>query len=590
MLDIKRKVLKVSGESGQGVNSIGEILAKAMKESGFYTFGYREYPSLIKGGYACHQIDFADRPLTSSSIHTDLLVCLSRVSFHAYLPTVRQNGQIIHMLRSLELTQTEQELVKERNLKIAYIPAEVVATEAGGKAIMANIVMVGALWQLLGLPIGPLEATVKAEFARKPDMIEPNIKCLNQGHTYRLEGLEPLKLNFTIVPQREHDGLLTGNHLIALGSVAAGVRAYFAYPMTPSSSILSYLANIYKETGMLVKQVEDEISVAQMAIGAMFAGTRALVGTSGGGYDLMTESVSMAAMTETPFVCILAQRPGPATGLPTWTAAADLHLAVFAAHGEFARCVIAASDPASTYLVVQKAFNIAEKYQIPVIVLTDKQIAESLFQLENLPPDLPIERHLVPKEKLESLEPSDRYKMTETGISPRWLPGQSDAIFDANSDEHVADGSLTEEAEASRLMYEKRLKKQDVLLAELPEPTLIGPSKAWMTFVGWGSVRNTVQDVMALWNEEYPDKQINYLHYEFVYPLKTQQLQALITQKTQLVLIENNALGQLGSLISQATGFQFTERVLKYDGRGFFVEDILRYLETKHQTNSQKVT
>lgn len=581
MLDLKRTVVKVSGESGQGVNSIGEILAKAMKESGFYSFGYREYPSLIKGGYSCHQIDFSDRPLSASSTHTDILLCLSRVSVHAYLPTVRQNGQVIHMLRSLQLSESEQELIEQRNIKIAYIPAEVVATEAGGKAIMANIVMVGAMWQLLGLPIEPLAQVVKAEFARKPDMIEPNLRCLEKGHQTQLEGLTPLNLSFKVVPEREHDALLTGNHLIAMGSVAAGVRAYFAYPMTPSSSILSYLANVYKETGMLVKQVEDEISVAQMAVGAMFMGTRALVGTSGGGFDLMTETVSMAAMTETPFVCILAQRPGPATGLPTWTAAADLQLAVYAAHGEFARCVIAASDPSSTYLVIQQAFNIAEKYQTPVIVLTEKNIAESLFQMADLPANLPIERHLASDAELEILKPADRFKYTDNGISPRWLPGQSDAIFDANSDEHLPDGTLTEEGEASRLMYEKRLKKHAAMLAELPEPVILGPEKATMTFVGWGSVRNTMMDVMNLWNEAHPDQQINYLHYEYVWPIRTDVINTLISSQTNLVLIENNAVGQLGTLITQSTGYMFKERVLKYDGRGFFVEDILRYLETK---------
>lgn len=581
MLDLKRTVVKVSGESGQGVNSIGEILAKALKESGFYSFGYREYPSLIKGGYSSHQIDFSDQPLFASSTHTDLLLCLSRVSVHAYLPTVRENGQIIHMLRALEFTDAEQQLIRERNIKVAYIPAEVVATEAGGKAIMSNVVMVGALWQLLGLPIEPLEQVVRAEFAKKPDMIEPNLKCLQQGHTYNLEGLTPLKLSWKVVPELERDALLTGNHLLALGSVAAGVRAYFAYPMTPSSSILSYMATIYKDTGILVKQVEDEISVAQMAIGAMFMGTRALVGTSGGGFDLMTESVSMAAMTETPFVCILAQRPGPATGLPTWTAAADLHLAVFAAHGEFARLVISASDAASTYLVVQKAFNLAEKYQIPVIVLTEKQIAESLFQMTELPPDLPIERHLPSEAELENLVSADRYKYTESGVSPRWFPGQSDAMYDANTDEHLPDGTLTEEGEPTRLMYEKRIKKQNGLLSELPEPEILGPADAWMTFVGWGSVRNTMHDVMELWNQAHSDKPINYLHYEYVWPLRTDTLNQFIKDKANLILIENNALGQLGTLITQSTSFQFKDRILKYDGRGFFVEDVLGYLETK---------
>lgn len=579
MLKLHRLVMKVAGESGQGVNSIGEIVAKALKETGFYTFGYREYPSLIKGGYACHQVDIADYPLSSSSTHTDILVCFSRLSFHMYLSTVRDHGNVIHMIHELDITPEEQQFIDDHHLTVTLIPAETVAIEAGGKYIMANVVMIGALWQLAGLPLEPLKEVVKAEFASKPDAIEPNVACLSKGFTHPLPDVKPLVHGFKVASARANDGLLTGNHLIALGAIAAGVRAYYAYPMTPSSSILSYLAEVYHETGMLVKQVDDEISVAQMAIGSMFMGTRALVGTSGGGFDLMTESVSMAGMTETPFVCILAQRPGPATGLPTWTSAADLNLAIHAGHGEFARCVIAISDPASAYLLVQHAFTIAEKYQTVVIVLTEKQIAESLFQVENLPTDIPIERHLVPDDQLDALVSADRYKITDSGISPRWLPGQVDATYDANSDEHLPDGSLTEEAKPSQEMYAKRLRKQQTLLAELPEPIVLGPATAHTTLVGWGSVRNTVEDVMSVWNAAHPDKTVNYLHYEYVYPLKTERFKQLAADKQPLVLVENNALGQLGALITQETGYLFENKLLKFDGRPFFVEDVVTYLE-----------
>jgi len=581
MINLRRYTVKASGESGQGVNSIGEILAKSLKESGFYTFAYREYPSLIKGGYACHQNDFSDHPLSSPSAQTDLLMCLSRMSFHAYLKTVRQNGQVIHMLRQLELTEDEQTYVQENKIAIAYIPGETIALEAGGKSIMANIVLLGVMWQLLGLSFEPLEKVIAVEFAKKPQFIEPNLACLRRGHNYSVadQGLQPVSLPFVAQAERGNDALLSGNQLIALGGIAAGVRAYYAYPMTPSSSILSYLSSLYHETGMLVKQIEDEISVAQMAIGSMFVGTRALVGTSGGGFDLMTESLTMAAMTETPFVCILGQRPGPATGLPTWTSASDLNLAVYAGHGEYARLVLAAGDPESTYILIQKAFNLAEKYQIPVIVLTEKQIGESLFQMANLPPDEPIERYLPTAEEIAAFQPSDRYKITESGISPRWLPGQSDAVYAANSDEHTADGTLTEEAGPSEAMYAKRLRKLDTLLQELPEPVIHGPEQAALSFVGWGSVKNTVADVLRLWNEAHPDQKINYLHYEYVYPVKTEVFKILTQTAQKLVLIENNALGQLGALLTQHTGYLFTDKLLKFDGRGFFVEDILKYLE-----------
>lgn len=579
MSKIDRLAIKVCGESGQGINSIGEVVARALKNSGFYTFCYREYPSLIKGGYASVQVDFSDHPVNAPSREADLLICFSRVAFHEYLPALRVGGQVVHTIQMLELSEAEQQLVIEKKIRIVYVPGYVIAQETGGRSIMANSVMVGALWQLTGFPVEPLEEVVRAEFALKPDYIEPNIKCLRKGFEANLEGLNTLEINFLADAKRNNDALLTGNHLVSLGAVSAGVRAYFAYPMTPSSSILTYMADIYHETGILVKQLDDEISVAQMAIGAMFMGTRALVATSGGGFDLMTESVTLSAITETPFVCILAQRPGPATGLPTWTAASDLNLAVYSGHGEFARLVIAISDGRSAYTVIQNAFNLAEKYQIPVIVLTDKQIAESLFQVENLEDNIEVERHLESGDSFKTLVSAHRFKITETGISPRWLPGQTDTTFVANSDEHLPDGTVTEDAEPSLAMQSKRLRKLQTLLLELPEPELIGPQKAELTFVGWGSVKNTIDDVVIIWNEQHPKKSINFLHYEYVYPVKVEKLKELIQKKQLLVLLENNAFGQLGGLLTQQTGYMFIDKLLKFDGRPFFIEDVLEYLE-----------
>lgn len=579
MSDINRFVIKISGESGQGINAIGEVVARALKKTGYYTFGYREYPSLIKGGWAFHQIDFSDKPLTSSSEKCDILVCFSRFSTLKYVSTLKEGGQLIHMIPELEFTEEDEEYIKSHNIKTKYIPADVIATDIGGKAIMANSVLVGALWQLLNLPIAPLAETIKREFSHKPEAIDSNLSCIKKGYKYSLDGLNLAEIHFKKSLKIQNDALLTGNHLIALGAISAGVRAYFGYPMTPSSSILSYISSTYHETGILTKQLDDEISVAQFTIGSMFMGTRALTATSGGGFDLMTESVSLSAMVETPFVCVLAQRPGPATGLPTWTAATDLNLAVYAGHGEYTRCVIAVSTVESAYTSIQNAFNIAEKYQMPVIVLTDKAIAESLFQVSNLPNSPKIDRFLVPDTDLDTLVPSDRFKITKSGISPRWLPGQSDATFVGNSDEHLGDGSLTEEAEPSAQMHEKRLKKYDTLLSELPEPQVDGPENAKITFVGWGSVRNVMIDSIQLWNNKNPENQINFLNYEYIYPTKTKTLVSLFRKKNKIVLIENNSFGQLGALLTQKTGVKFKNKLLKHDGRPFFIEEILDFLE-----------
>lgn len=577
---LHRYVVKVAGESGQGVNSVGEILAKSLKETGYQVFGYREYPSLIKGGYSCYQIDVSDQPMQSSSAECDLLMCLSRVSVHAYLKTLRPGGQLVHTLKALQFSPEEEQWINERQLKIEFVDAVQIAEDQGGKWIMANTVVIGILLKMLGLSESLVVRILEAEFAHKPDMLAVNKQCLTAGLNYQPNTLVPPQLAFTKQPEIDNYYLMTGNHAIALGAISAGVRAYYAYPMTPSSSILTYLAEWQHETGMLVKQVEDEISVAQMTIGSMFMGTRALCGTAGGGFDLMTESLSMAGMTETPWVCVIGQRPGPATGLPTWTSTGDLNLAVFGGHGEYARCVVAASDLESAYRLVGEAFNIAEKYQTAVLILTEKQIAESLFLTKGFPQPAPIERHLVPDAELGQLQANQRYEITESGISKRWVPGQSPVVFDANGDEHLPDGSLTEESATSAAMYDKRMRKQATMLAELPEPQYFGPEQPEWVIVTWGSVKNAAIDALELLKTSKPELKVGVLHYEYVYPVRTEQLLKLQSQVgDNLILMENNYTGQLGGLISQATGLQFKHRLLKYDGRPFFVEDVLNYLE-----------
>ena len=580
-----RFVVKAVGESGQGVNSIGEVLAKALKDSGLYIFGYREYPSLIRGGYASYQIDIADQEIKSSSGECDVLMCLSRISFRKYLNTVRENGSVIHSVFKLTFTPEEAAFIENKKINVEYIPAQDIAVDLGGKRIMSNTIMLGAIWQILGLGVEILEENIKQIFAKKPDVIDVNLKCLNSGYNYDLSKLNKAKLALRDQENFKDDLLMSGNHAISLGAIAAGVRVFYAYPMTPSSSILSYLSSVYHETGMIVKQIEDEISVANMAIGSMHMGARTMIATSGGGFDLMTEAVSLAGITETPFVCVLAQRPGPGTGLPTWSSASDLNIAVYAGHGEYAKCVVAAHDVMSSYSVTQQAFSIAEKYQIPVIILTEKQIAESIFQVDKMPQDVPIERHIVEGKDLEQITPQDRYKITETGVSPRWLPGSCDAVFDANGDEHLPDGSLTEDPVPSKEMYEKRIRKEEYLLKDLPEPEVFGSEDPDISFVGWGSVKNTMLDLI---DAGATTKRIAYMHYEYVYPVKTVAFENFAKNAKKLVLIENNAMGQLGNLITSKTGVLFKNRLLKFDGRPFFLEDVIEYIENIDQSESEE--
>lgn len=568
--------VKIAGASGQGINSLGKIVAEGLKNQGFRIFAYREYPSLIRGGYASYQIDIGDREINSSKQSCDILLALGRSSLHKYLDSIAEGGILIHALPKVIWKPEEKALLQQKNIKVEYVNALEISQEIGKSYLFANIVIAGVLWKILDLDLGILKQEIEEEYADKPKLLELDLQAVDRGYQF------PLKIETQALVRETKQAwgqslMMTGNASLSLGAIAAGTRAYYSYPMTPASSILSYMADWAHDTGILVKQAEDEITAAEMALGSMHMGTRALVATSGGGFDLMTETLSLAGMIETPFVCVIAQRPGPATGLPTWSGAGDLNLAVYAGHGEFPRCVIAASDVVSAYNVIQDAYNLAEEYQIPVLVLTEKQIAESLYNFRDLPAAKHIKRNLVDKESLAELKSEDRYQITETGISKRWLPGEKAATYDANSDEHLPDGSLTEDAVPAAAMIAKRMRKLEALKQILPEPELFGSEDAQTIMVGWGSVRSAVLDALEMLAPEHKQK-FAYLHYEYIYPLKTELLEKLLPGK-QFILVENNYTGQLGNLLRQETDIKFVDKLLKYDGRPFFVDDILEKLK-----------
>ena len=579
-MGLNRVSVKIAGASGQGINTIGELLAHAIKKSGYKLFGYREYPSLIKGGHGSYQLDFSDTEINSSSSHCDILVSLGRVALHKYLRDLNKDGILVHPLLGLKFDETEKEFIKTNEIKILYIDAFKMAEELAGKIIYANTILTALTWKILGLQSEVIEKEISDTFGKKPEILQMNLKALEMGLNLDLGEIKPLEITFKADESWKESMIVAGNAAITLGSISAGVKVYYGYPMTPSSSILTFHANFAKEMGLVVKQAEDEITAVQMAAGSMFMGTRALVATSGGGYDLMTETISMVGMTETPLVCILGQRPGPATGMPTWTGQGDLNLAVYGSHGEFPRCVLAASDGDSAYRLVHEAFNIAEKYQVPVILLTDKQIAEGLYNINELSKTPSIDRGLVDSTGMSSLDKNSRFKITENGVSQRWLPGTSDITYVANSDEHLEDGSVTEDADPSQAMIEKRMKKLVTLSTSLPLPTLYGNEGADTTLVGWGSTKATVLDAMKEFEKQGSGKTINYLHFEYIYPLNWSSVSEMMKKFKRLILLEGNSLGQLGNLIEQNADIKLAERFLKYNGRPFFVEDILDYINS----------
>ncbi|MGI6423618.1 MAG: 2-oxoacid:acceptor oxidoreductase subunit alpha [Candidatus Dojkabacteria bacterium] len=561
-----RFAIKFAGESGQGINTLGEILAKSIKNIGYHVFAYREYPSVIKGGFASYQIDFSDKEILSSSKNYNILASLSSEPLHQYLFGVKKGGLIVHNILDFDFTDEEREYIYKKKITVVYLDTLSIAKENNAPPIMASAVLLAYLWSIAEFDLKELERVVKKTFEKKNIDMDAEIRCLKAGYSFEKEkkyGEEISKIDKE--KSWSKSKLLTANDAIVLGAISAGCRAYFAYPMTPSTSILDTFGKTYMETGIVVKQAESEITAIQLVMGAMYMGTRAFTATSGGGFDLMTETISCAGMTETPLVVVLGQRAGPATGVPTWSGTDNLDAALYSGHGDFPRVVLSCSTAYDAYELIQEAFNISEKYQLPVILLTEKQSAEALFNIKQLPKALKVERHLK--------EGKERYEITESGISPRWIPQKGKKTFLANSDEHTPDGATTEVAEDIAAMSEKRMRKLVGLQRDIPQPIYYGSKDAKSVFVGFGTAKNAVLDAM----KERED--IAFLYYQYLFPLRYEKILELDSNKKDLILIENNQGGQFGELIRKESGYEFKKKLLKFDARPFFVEDILDFLK-----------
>jgi 2-oxoglutarate/2-oxoacid ferredoxin oxidoreductase subunit alpha len=466
-----------------------------------------------------------------------------------------------------------------KNLTVIEIPAREIAESFGGSSIMVNTILVGFLFKILGLGLESLVESLTNQLSKKPQLLAINLDCAKAGYEFELSFDYSKISQQTLVTSALDQALpkdslfIDGNTAIGLGAIHSGCRVHYQYPMSPSTTVLISLANFAPKTGMMIKQAEDEISAAQLALGSMHSGTRALTATSGGGFDLMTETVSLSGMIETPLVIVNVQRPGPATGLPTWTAQADLNLVIHSGHGEYAKVVIACSNPTDCFDNIQNAFNVAEKYQVPVILLSEANIAMSSFTVPIFEQGkIAIERGLIDPSLVNS---NKRYEITESGVSNRWLPASSDYVYFANGDEHTEDGSLDESLEAQK-MIAKRIRKQETILKDLPEPEVFGElENADVSFVGWGSTKNTILDAIDQVKLQNSNLRVNYLHFTYMFPLKTDKLLEFLSKNQNIILIEGNATGQLGELITTKTGIKLENRMLKYNGRPFYVEEVL---------------
>jgi 2-oxoglutarate ferredoxin oxidoreductase subunit alpha len=562
--------IKIGGEAGQGLVTVGEMLSGVFARSGYHVFSHQDYESRIRGGHNFYFIRVSDSPVSSYLEATDILVALDRASIELHAKELTGDGFLIYDKETLK-----EEKAGERFIDV---PFKRLATEAGGSALMANTVASGAVLGMLGVDLEPLLQLMKKRFSKKGDeVVEDNAKAARSGYDYAKEHCPECR--FTPASPSGSKTMLTAIEAIALGAIASGVRFYTAYPMTPSTGIMNNLAARAERYGLVVEQAEDEIAAINMALGASFAGVRAMTGTSGGGFSLMVEGLSLAGMTETPIVIAMGQRPGPATGLPTRTEQGDLLFILHAGHGEFPRVVLAPGTPEEAFHLTNRAFDLAEKYQIPAFILFDQYLADAEWTYDKFNTEgLVYNDYRLRGEEFEKAEGYKRYAYTESGVTPLGVPGDSRHVVAADSDEHDEEGHITEDAETRIRMMEKRLfKKLQSLKTEIRPPLHYGEKNPEIVLVGWGSTYGVIRETVDALNRD--GKKAALLHFSELYPFPAPGDHTRMLEGARLAAcIENNATGQFARLMGAEMGFEFSATVNRFDGRPFTVDYILREL------------
>ncbi|MBI4895204.1 MAG: 2-oxoacid:acceptor oxidoreductase subunit alpha [Candidatus Aenigmarchaeota archaeon] len=577
---------KIAGVAGDGILSAGlHMFAKTALRSGLYVFSNAEYPSLIRGGHNHLDVRVNEKEVHSHSKFVDLLVALNQDSIDYHIHKISENGGIVY---DLDQPKIDMEYVKKKHINLYYIPLLKLATECGGK-IMRNTVAIGASFGLLDFDVDILDSVIKDTFGKKGEVVvENNIKAARAGYDYAKEHFSTFgfKLEKRV---RKNTVFLSGNEAITAGAIKAGCKFYSAYPMTPASSILSSMASQEKNYNIVVKHTEDEISAINMAIGASYAGVRSMTGTSGGGFALMVEGFGLASITETPLVVVEAQRPGPGTGMATHTGQADLRFIMHASTDEAPRIIIAPGDIDECFYETIHAFNLADKYQMAVVILTDKYLGESYMTTHEFNQSLvKIDRGKLLTDE-QALKENDyrRYKVTADGVSSRTVPGQKNGQHVASSYEHDEYGFEREEEIIRMAMHDKRFRKLDQVKLELKEPELVGEKNADITIIGWGSTKGPVFEAIKLLKEK--GLKANYLQIKYLIPFHTEKITKIMKEAKLTVCIEGNKLGQLAGVIKEQNGMDVNYKILKYDGRPFAPEDIAKIVESILQHKAEKI-
>lgn len=558
----------IGGEAGQGLVTLSQILTRAIVRQGYYIMVTQSYHSRIRGGHNTYALRISTSPITAPKENVDILVALNKETVQLHSGELSAGG-IIVLDEALEI----------KNESYVSVPFKSLSADK-----YWNAAAVGVVTEILGLEMTGVEKVAREFFSKhSPEHVDANMESFAAG----LDWMKKNDLKFAKLASaelKEPRIMVNGNEAIALGALSIGMKSCFFYPMTPATSISMTICEHAQGMGVVAEQAEDEISAINMAIGASFCGSPSLVPTSGGGFALMAEGLSLAGMTETPVVIVLAQRPGPSTGLPTRTEQGDLEFALHAGHGEFPRAIFAPGSVEECFWLTRTAFETADEFKIPVILMTDQYLADCYNSVKPFAIDQLKTIDVCVPEPIE--QPHLTYKITDSGISPRLLPGfsnscvvahSSDELVVADSDEHTENGHLTEDLSIRAKMVEKRNRKFTGLKSVVLNPESVGPDAPDLLLVSWGSTKGSVHEVCD--NLSNSGVKAAYLHFSQIWPINSDVVSKILNKAKEVVCVESNSTGQFAKLLRRETGFHIEKTILRYDGAPITPQHIMNRLE-----------
>ena len=563
---------KVGGQQGEGIESTGEIFSIALNRLGYYLYGYRHFSSRIKGGHTNNKIRVSTTEVRSVSDDLDILVAFDQETIDVNYKELHENGIII--------ADSKINPKKPEGLKASLyaVPFTEIATDLG-TSLMKNMVAVGATCAVLNLNINVFEVVVQEIFGRKgQQIVSKNMEAIQAGYDYLKNQITE---NSKLMELDKADGqkrlFMIGNDAIALGAIAGGCRFMAAYPITPASEIMEYLIKKLPALGGAVIQTEDEIAAATMAIGANYGGVRAITASAGPGLSLKMEAIGLSGMTETPLVIVDTQRGGPSTGLPTKQEQSDLMSMIYGTHGEIPKIVLAPSTVQEAFYDTAEAFNLAEEYQCPVIILSDLQLSLGKQTVEPLEFDkVEIRRGKLITEDLPEIENKGyfkRYEITEDGVSPRVIPGVKNGIHHVTGVEHDETGKPSEGAINRNLQMDKRFRKVEKIKFDIPVYKNAPHDEADLLIIGFNSTRGAIEEAMGRLQKE--GMKVNHAHIRLIHPFPTDELLPLVRTAKKIAVVENNATGQLANIIKMNVGYnEKINKILKYDGNPFLPHEV----------------